>query len=155
MTNWIMNITTENILDAYKQAKPLLFDDLNGCYVGKVLSLPGGSHLPNFLYKFILALVNSPAINFLWKGKYFNKGCGSNLWFFCKPKFMFAHYDYSNHQNAVRLNYNVSRNPKAARGFSAILKRSSDDTGLLIGEAFVNGKRALYFSLKRIVNDEI
>ena len=92
-----MNITAQNILNAYEQAEPLAFDELNGSYRGKALSLPGGNYLPDFLYKFILALANNPAINFIWKGKYFNNGHGSNLWFFCKPKFTFAHYDYSNH----------------------------------------------------------
>lgn len=150
-----MNTTTQDAIETYNKAKQLSVHDLNGSYRGRVLSLPGCSHLPDRLYKPILALINSPVINFVWKGKFFNEGQGSNLWFLCKPKFIFAHYDYSNHQDAAHLNYSVARNPKFTHKFSAIIKRSSNNSNLLIGEAFVNGKPTLYFSLEKVLNNGI
>jgi hypothetical protein len=149
-----MNCTTINAKKVFEEAKPLSAEDLQGSYRGKVLSLPGFGHVPDKVYRLILALVNNPMINFVWKGKYFNAGKGANLWFFCQPRFIFAHYDFHERQGSVELNYDVQRNPRPARKFSAVLRQSSDNKNL-IGEAFVSGKHALFFTLEKVNNCEL
>ena len=145
--------TNQQYLDiekAFDHARLIDIDSLEGCYRGQALSLPGLRYLPAGVYRAMMRIVNSPLINFVWKGKYFHLQQGANLWFLCSTRWVFARYQYYYHNNDILLNYHVTENPGFLHQLSARLRQLDSSPQVLIGQVIINNRPVMFFSLTAI-----
>lgn len=117
---------------------------------GGVPALPGGDALPPALHRWLLAFVNGPLCNWLWRGKWFDGADeGANYWLFADARLQLARYRCRMEpaSGCLVLDYDRSDNPRRLRALRGELRQWRPRT--LLGRVRLGPRLTIFFTLEQ------
>lgn len=123
--------------------------ELNGNYRGEIYAIKGLDFLPRAIRSIIITLLQLPLP--IWIGKSFDKKKGANLWLASKKPTKFGSYKILTDEqtHSLKLDYNISANPKALHPICGEVKAAGNNR--FLARMLYRGKNktttVLYFTL--------